>query len=76
MDLEKKHLVLEVPGLDDLPLSKQNLFCGVAKLVYLRMYRDHHEASLEELRKELLNELGDCGNDMGTTTMGKLIFSI
>ena len=76
MDLEKKHLVLEVPGLDDLPLSKQNLFCGVAKLVYLRMYRDHHEAGLEVLRKELLQELQNCGDDMGTVDMGNLISSI
>lgn len=76
MDLKEKYLAIEVPGLDDFPSSKQSLFCGIAKLVYLRMYRDHHGAGLDELRKELLQELKNHGDDKGTVAMRELISSI
>ncbi len=72
----EKYLCIDVTGLGDMPLGKQELFCGVAKLLYLKMYRDHQEVGLEVLRKELLQRLKACGDNMDTVAMGDFISSI
>ena len=76
MDLKEKYLAIEVPGLDDFPSSKQSLFCRIANLVYLRMYRDHQDAALEELRRRLLLDLKDFDGDKNVASLDDLISSI
>lgn len=76
MDTEERYLSLDVTGLGELPSRKHSLFYGVAKLVYLKMCQNYHEAVIEEMRAGLFQELRDYDDDVDTVALGQLMSSV